>query len=487
MAYASGFEHDVFISYAHLDDDPLTGSEVGWVTNLADNLRKMLAQKLGSKDCDVWMDHELSATEAITPQLLQNVQQTAILLVILSPGYLNSTWCEREKSAFLKLIRHEDKSRFFIVERDMIEDVERPKEFSDLKRFQFWEAIRPGEATRIFGFSRPDEDFFRKLNDLATDLKRKLIRLHQSPLAPPPPGISDAPRSVFEPPKQPCAFLALVTDDLERERDGVSRYLDQFGIRVVPKSCYPLEPNAFRKSLEQDLAQASLFVQLLSSTAGPKPLDLPQGYRRFQHEIAVSQKKKIMQWRSPALDISEIVDSEHRDFLHLETVRAENLEDFKREVRRLLLETPKPSADFPEDHLNTLVFVDPEAVDRPLGEQVCSILDKYGAEWVMPGDYQNPTEMRNQLEKYFGDCDAIIVIYGDTTREWVVGQLMECRKALARVSRAKPALAVFEGPPNEKQPLDMMLRDMRVLNCRAGCSETEIRNFLDGVVLEPGS
>jgi hypothetical protein len=40
-------------------------------------------------------------------------------------------------------------------------------------------------------------------------------------------------------------------------------------------------------------------------------------------------------------------------------------------------------------------------------------------------------------------------------------------------------LAVFEGPPEEKQPLDMRLQGMRVVDCRKGFNQGELGQFLD--------
>ena len=38
MAYIPGFEHDIFISYAHVDNAPLDEEEDGWVMKLHTSL-----------------------------------------------------------------------------------------------------------------------------------------------------------------------------------------------------------------------------------------------------------------------------------------------------------------------------------------------------------------------------------------------------------------------------------------------------------------
>jgi hypothetical protein len=44
MAYVPTYEHDIFVSYAHVDDEPIGGAEEGWVTCLVNNLDSLLAQ-----------------------------------------------------------------------------------------------------------------------------------------------------------------------------------------------------------------------------------------------------------------------------------------------------------------------------------------------------------------------------------------------------------------------------------------------------------
>ena len=52
MAYVKGFEHDIFISYARMDDLPPPGKEKGWVSWLFDYLEFSLSRRLG--DIEIW-------------------------------------------------------------------------------------------------------------------------------------------------------------------------------------------------------------------------------------------------------------------------------------------------------------------------------------------------------------------------------------------------------------------------------------------------
>ena len=46
MAFVPVYNHDVFVSYAHIDDEPLFGAQRGWVTTLINNLEIVVRQKL---------------------------------------------------------------------------------------------------------------------------------------------------------------------------------------------------------------------------------------------------------------------------------------------------------------------------------------------------------------------------------------------------------------------------------------------------------
>jgi hypothetical protein len=174
MAFVPGYEHDIFVSYAHLDDVPMVEGR-GWVSVFVDRLKRMLAQRLGRAEAfSIWMDRRLFGNEPFPDALLQHISQSAALIIILSPGYLQSEWCRHEANAFLETIRkrpHADR-RVFVVQTQPIERELWPLEFRDLRGYQFW---RQGDDNRplTFGFPSPDvndSEYFRQIEDLAIDL-----------------------------------------------------------------------------------------------------------------------------------------------------------------------------------------------------------------------------------------------------------------------------------------------------------------------------
>lgn len=475
MAFVPNYKHDIFISYAHVDDQVESSTDEGWVTTLVKGLKTRLAQKLGRSDAyKLWFDHDLSRHVRITPQIMDALEKTAILIVILSPGYIASDWCQREKEAFLSFIK-ESSSRVFIVERDKIKDEDRPSEFEELKGYCFW-VQEEGKPPQTLGMPKPNPDdpryypYYDAVNDLSCYLAEELQKLKSDVESPhTKTKLSEA---------SPTVFLAEVTDDLDSQRDSMKRYLKQAGIRVLPETCYPFDPRAFKQAVKRDLAKCKLFVQLLSGTAGKKPPDLPQGYVNLQFECAKKAGKTIMQWHSQDLDIASITNADHRAFLQLDTVVATGIEEFKSMVKENVFYTPPSPAKKPID---AFVFVDMESIDRSLSNDVCDMLDRYGAGYILPKDCGSPKEIRNDFEKNLLYCDALIVIYGKSTVDWVKEHLRQSHKILAMRVQPLKALALYEGPPEPKDKPGK-LPNMRTINCKKGLNEPELKSFLDSLL-----
>ena len=60
--FVPGFTHDIFVSYAHVDNRKF-GRDAGWVETLVENLRDGLPQKLKRGQPDIWRDLRLSSNE----------------------------------------------------------------------------------------------------------------------------------------------------------------------------------------------------------------------------------------------------------------------------------------------------------------------------------------------------------------------------------------------------------------------------------------
>lgn len=54
----------------------------------------------------IWRDDKLKGNDIFTDEILDQFSQTAVLVSVLTPRYLNSEWCTREIHAFCEAAQH---------------------------------------------------------------------------------------------------------------------------------------------------------------------------------------------------------------------------------------------------------------------------------------------------------------------------------------------------------------------------------------------
>jgi len=460
--------YDIFVSYAHVDDEPLPPATEGWVTTLAKSLQIRIAQKLGRREAfSLWMDHRLSGNEPLTPQIMDRIGEAATMLIIYSPGYLASEWCNREKNEFLR-VAGELGSRLFVVERDR---AERIAELSSVRGYRFWVKDELSDETRTLGDPVPTPDerlYYAALGDLATDMARELKERRAGPSTAAAAAPADGDTTVF---------LAEVTDDLDPVREEIRRYLAQMHIRVLPDAAVYTRTSAgaFIQEVDRDLQSCKLFVQLLSAIAGKRPTDGQQTFVALQCERASQAGKPILQWRDPALDLKTIADKAQSALLQGETVLAVGLEELKSEIAsRARTRTPAQTNDRPTG----LVFINAEQNDLLLTEQLKQIITQNGGGYVLPLQAGDPAAVRSDLEQNLLDCDMLMIVYGATTPTWVREQLRYARKVLPRRDHELQGLAVYHGPPPPKAPIGFELPAQLTIDGSGGINEQQLRAFL---------
>ena len=283
--------------------------------------------------------------------------------------------------------------------------------------------------------------------------------------------------------KEHTVFLGDATDDLEQECKGVKSYLNQYGIDVLPNTAYSLEPEKFRLATESDVAQCSVFVQLLSACTGKKPADLPKGYLQLQYDIARNSGKPVRQWRSPHLDIASIQDHDHRALVSGGEVRAESIEEFKKAIKELVLKPPPVKKSV---NLDAVVFVNMEKKDEEIADKVCHELSRHGIDYTMPCFTEDdPSEIRRDLEERLTESNGIIIIYGNSKALWVRRQITESRKILKNEAE-KHLVAICECPPEDKDPVNLFYQNIQVLDLKKGMDgdrlDKEIVLFIDSIL-----
>ena len=99
---------------------------------------------------------------------------------------------------------------------------------------------------------------------------------------------------------------------------------------------------------------------------------------------------------------------------------------------------------------------------------------------MLPVRAGKAAELRKDLDDKLRDCDALIVVYGETTLAWVENQLLYCNKIAPKRGQDKPllCLGVYDGPPEEKPAISTRLPGLEILRCRQGLDAQRLQAFL---------
>lgn len=196
---ASSPEHDLFISYAW--------SDTLWVQAFRDRLQEVLETRREMMGLDIWLDTEdMRGSRDLSSGVTDAVTSSAVLVVVLSEGYLDSHWCIVERETFIEHCCGGDPSngRIFLVRIDPIAPDRYPDELRSLIGFDFFElepksrVVRPAalvdENKGIYfpEFYRLRNELVGALNEVGTPAIRNAGRQKRADQTPPQGGVSTA-------------------------------------------------------------------------------------------------------------------------------------------------------------------------------------------------------------------------------------------------------------------------------------------------------
>ena len=147
QALIPGCAYDIFVSYAPEDEDAQR-----WVSAAISDLKKLLDVSFSRRQQSPrWVEHS-----ACTSKALNDLQQSATMLVFFSRLYLASDWCQASGDFFSALQQAIRRGlKVFLMELDV---VERPPIFGSIIGHQFWIADAEGRFLRRTAFDRNAED-----------------------------------------------------------------------------------------------------------------------------------------------------------------------------------------------------------------------------------------------------------------------------------------------------------------------------------------
>jgi len=495
-----GFELDVFISYAHVDNETLATGQDGWVSLLHERLRKRLRQLLG-EDVKIWRDPKLQGNDEFADTLVIRVSQAGVLLSVLSPLYIKSDWCRKELSHFCHEAERgvglsiNNKSRVFKVIKTHIPQERHPQELSGSLGYQFYEYDEATGKAREFRADLDDRRYWDKFEDLAQDISQQLIHLRSPSGTVNPAAKTGAPGSNGRQNGHPAdghekavIYLAETTADLTLERDRIRRELSQFGYQVVPDKELPLQGPKLIETVNEYLLQARLSVHLIGAHYGIVPELEDRSIVRIQHDLAEargdkSQFKRLI-WLPSDLKPIESRQQAFIEYLSNSPVALKNaellrekLEDLKTVIQKQLASLQNKPAREGTDAGQTYIYLIYEQRDFDDIKPLYQHLYESGFEVMQPATGENAIE-ENLLN--LRDCDALLVYFGHGSERWLRTQFSEISKV---VDRAKPMLAkaVYVAPPRSQPKELFMTREAIVIKNFGDFHPDNLASFLQKI------
>jgi TIR domain len=468
MSFVPEFEDDIFISYAHVDDEALTEEQQGWISNLHKILRRRLYQLLGEEP-QIWLDeNEVLGNDYFDTKIREQLSKIAILVSVVSPRYLKSDWCIRELKEFYELadklgaLRVGTKSRIFKVVKTPPEQDE-PNELKGLTGYNFYsyEGKRLRELDpRIFPSAK--EQFFQRVEDLAQDIQKLLQVLREAR--------KGRPIAEDQTNTKGTVYLAETTSDLADERDKIRRDLEQRQFSVVPDAPLPTNGRAFLAAVKDYMQRSSLAIHMVGENYGVIPESETQSAVVLQNQIGAQvshdaglrrliwvpsdrqpqderQIKFIKQLHedSQAQSGAEVIDSGLED---LKTVIRDKIADgAKPAPAPNVAGSAPPGKGVSDEPVRIYIVADQQDVDTGAVAPLEDYLYDQGHQPILPIFGEDDAKIREDHEQNLRFCDACLIYFGAASEYWLRAKINEMIKNRATRSTPLAAFGIYLGAP----------------------------------------
>jgi hypothetical protein len=499
------FENDMFISYAHVDNQPLTDGDKGWVTRFHATLAKLLAMRLG-RDTKIWRDDKLQGNDVFSNEIVARFKHSAVLLSILTPRYLNSEWCTREAHEFCQSARETgglvvgNKSRVFKVIKSPISKQKSeslPGPMRGLLGYEFF-TLKDGASLEFDPAYGPE--YAQLLNVSTARLASEIQQLLESLNAEGNASASDD-RNVpneRQVPGQPAVYLAECSYDRREDRKALNSELLARSYRVLPDRELPRDEAEYRTEVARLIEQCVLSIHLV----GGGPGSVPDGPGQcpgvvIQNELAAARArakglKRVISL--PASTCSE--DARHQAFIEAihrdpnvqygaEVITA-GIEAVKTAVQTAL--APRTPAPMAREAGAASIYVIFDAKDRKdealLRLRKC--LHERELVPLKPAFDGTAEAVRTAHEGNLAESDAVLIYYGSGTDAWKQSIDRDVQKAKGRGGGRK-LRAVFNwiAAPTSYDKEEIIAENAvaNVIDARGGVSQSLVDEEIIKVIL----
>lgn len=492
---------DIFISYAHIDNQPLAEGVKGWVEILHERLKIRLGQLLG-EEASIWRDRKLQGNDIFADALVEKLSGVAILVSVLSPRYVRSEWCIRELEEFSRAastggsLRVGNQLPVFKVVKTFVPVQEHPRQLQGTLGYEFYEYDpERGRAKEFSPEVVPQRDirYWEKLDDLAYDIKQLIEHMRQ--LGESPAATSKAFEEVA-PANVKTVYLAETTSDLKAQRDQIKRELQEHGHVVLPDKELPLEAAALKQAVDEYLSRSDFSVHLVGERYGIIPEGEAKSVIHLQSDLAAGRGgfPRIV-WLPPGLETQDERQQGLIDNFLLgqmspkgTEVLQTKLEDLKTIIHETLYRSPEPQASAPAGEalgINLYLICDREDVDA--ANELANYLYDQGVDVTLPATEGDEAQVYEEHKASLLECDAVLIYYGRANEIWLRMKLRELQK-IAGYGRTAPMLGkgIYVGAPRTDAKERLRDREAMIIKNYESFSPDSLQAFLSHLRKEKG-
>ena len=441
-------ETEILLTYHTNDDEPIGGSNKGWVSNFNRFLSTLLEQISREKPVIRLISEKEDGLTAYS--------NASVLISLISKSFLVDKNLVAGVHEFAGTARKRDDlvidglSRFFKVIKYPLEVDELLPEYSNILTYDFYQIDaltgEPQEFRRFFG-NDAERSYWMKLVDMAYDIYQIQNK------------ISEESKVVEEEnsDKEKTIYLANSGVDMIIQRDIVKRELLRHGYKVLPNHSLPKEVGALEHMVKDDLSKCCLSIHLIGEDYGYKPKGSELSVVDLQNQIAAQYTRDVVEynekseskekfsrliWLSPDLkNVSErqkiFIEDLKSDAASLDEaeVLQIQLQELKSIIREELVtggrfksKDVKLSQEITETN-GTVVYVIFDRLDRDKVKPILEYLTKKGLHVVTSLYDGDLIDLRYLHQENLRRCDATFIYHGGSSKDWIKTKLQDILKA----------------------------------------------------------
>jgi TIR domain len=465
----------IFVSYARNDDlPPLDGEGKGFITTLLKHLEFHFTC-FGEPTPIIWRDKRaIARSEQFDPIIEKGIQDSELLLVVLSNNWVHREFCRRELELFQERWRKEGgeavKRRIIVVGKNHIEPTARPALLQGQEGYLFYapDEDNPSRFREFFVRGKAREEFHDRTQELAEDIWRRACEHEQLPVSDPTTG---GPEWMPVPSSGRKIYLAKPAADMRGPYVRLVDELRQRGYIVAPKPDADIPADGSARDFIRDaVTGAELSVHLLGEKAGWAPEECEPVVPLQLKMAAETQTRRII-W-APRILVDEHAqarDAQDRDpfavlakfdrKLDTDTVDGSEISAFAQFVIQHLDKNvpPVPAIDAIEPDARVYLYHRPE--DTQYAVEIAKALAQRGIQPVFPAFEGDPAELAALHRQELAECDAVVLCWANAAEVWVKSQARELKnwRELGRDRRFACRGLVAGPPPGQRKDLLVQL------------------------------